>query len=122
FVAFGPLTAALFLSCIGLAPCYAALVALLMLGGIGVAAFHPQAAAIASGLSERRALAMSIFVTGGTLGFSLGPLFAVSIVGWFGLERTWIAAVPGLLMAGLLLAWFARVQSQARRAAVRPKL
>jgi MFS transporter, FSR family, fosmidomycin resistance protein len=122
FVAFGPLTAALFLSCIGLAPSYGALVALLMLGGIGVAAFHPQSAAISAGLSERRALAMSIFVTGGTLGFSLGPLFAVSVVGWFGLDHTWVAAIPGLLMSGLLLAWFARVQSRARAATVRPRL
>jgi FSR family fosmidomycin resistance protein-like MFS transporter len=122
FVAFGPLTAAVFLSLIGLAPGYGALVALLMLGGIGVAAFHPQAAALSSGLAERRAMAMSVFVTGGTLGFALGPLYAVSIVGTFGLERTWIAAIPGLLVSGLLLAWFMRVQAQAKRPVTRPRL
>src|SRR6185503_4890460 len=54
FVAFGPLTAAIFLSCVGLAPSYGALVALLMLGGIGVAAFHPQSAALSANLSTRR--------------------------------------------------------------------
>jgi FSR family fosmidomycin resistance protein-like MFS transporter len=109
FVALGPLTAAIFLSGIGMAPTFGALVALLMLGGIGVAAFHPQAAAISSSLGTRRSVAMAIFVTGGTLGFALGPLLAVTVVGVFGLERTWIAAAPGLLMAGLLLAWFMRV-------------
>ena len=122
FVAFGPLMAAIFLSAIGMAPSYWALVALLMLGGIGVAAFHPQAAAISAGLSPRRAMAMSIFVTGGTLGFSLGPLFAVTIVGAFGLERTWIAAFPGLLMAVLLLVWFSRVRRSVRPAATRPRI
>ena len=47
---------------------------------------------------------MSIFITGGTLGFSLGPLYAVSVVGTFGLERTWIAAIPGLVIAALMVA------------------
>lgn len=122
FVAFGPLAAAVFLSMIGRAPTYGALVALLMLGGIGVAAFHPQSAALSVRISERRAMAMSIFVTGGTLGFALGPLYAVSIVGWFGLERTWIAALPGLLVSGLLLAWFMRVQKRARSPLTRPRL
>jgi FSR family fosmidomycin resistance protein-like MFS transporter len=97
-----------------MAPSYAALVALLMLGGIGVAAFHPQAAALASGLTERRSVAMAIFVTGGTLGFALGPLLAVTVVGAFGLERTWVAAFPGLVMASLLLVWFARVSPRPR--------
>jgi hypothetical protein len=35
-------------------------------------------------------------VSGGTPGFALGPLFAVGVVGAVGLERTWIAALPGL--------------------------
>ncbi|HEY2955122.1 MAG TPA: MFS transporter [Candidatus Eisenbacteria bacterium] len=122
FVAFGPLVAAVFLSSVGLAPTYGALVALLMLGGIGVASFHPQAAVLASDLSPRRALAMSIFVTGGTLGFALGPLFAVTVVGAAGLERTWIAALPGLLVAALLLAWFIRVTPRSRHAGRLPAL
>jgi len=88
FIAFGPLMAALFMSGIGMAPDYGTLVALLMLGGIGVAAFHPQAAALSSDLSPRRGLAMAVFVTGGTMGFALGPLLAVLVVGAFGLERT----------------------------------
>jgi FSR family fosmidomycin resistance protein-like MFS transporter len=122
FVAFGPLVAAAFLSAIGLAPSYGALVALLMLGGIGVAAFHPQAAVLASDLSPRRAIAMSIFVTGGTLGFSFGPLFAVSVVGAVGLDHTWVAAIPGLVVGSVLLAWFARVPPQPRHAGAIPAL
>jgi FSR family fosmidomycin resistance protein-like MFS transporter len=120
FVALGPPVAALFLSAIGLAPSFAMLVALLILGGIGVAAFHPQAAAIASGLSTRRSVAMSFFVTGGTLGFSLGPLYAVTVVGRLGLERTWIAAIPGVLMGLLLLSQFARLNPHPRPHGPRP--
>ena len=121
FVAFGPLTAALFMSGVGLAPTYGTLVALLMLGGIGVAAFHPQAASLTRDLSPRRGMAMAFFVTGGTLGFSLGPLFAVTVVGWFGLDRTWLAAIPGLLVSVLLLVWFARVRPLERHSGPRPK-
>lgn len=114
FVAFGPLTAAVFMSGLGLAPSYAALVALLMLAGLGVAAFHPEAAVLASEVSPRRNLSMAIFVTGGTIGFSLGPIFAVAVVSAFGLGRTWVAAIPGLLASTLLLAWFARVTPRPR--------
>jgi FSR family fosmidomycin resistance protein-like MFS transporter len=101
FVALGPLIAAVFMSAIGVAPNYVSLIALLMLGGVGVAAFHPQAAALA-GDEPRRGLAMSVFVTGGTLGFAIGPLLAAGTVAAFGLERTWVAVIPGVVVSALL--------------------
>lgn len=114
FVAFGPLVAAVFLASVGLAPSYAALVALLMAGGLGVAAFHPQSAALAADASPRRGLGMSLFITGGTVGWALGPLFSVTLVSRVGLERSWLAAVPGVVLCGLLLAWFARTPAVPR--------
>jgi MFS transporter, FSR family, fosmidomycin resistance protein len=120
FVAFGPVVAAIFMSGVGLAPTYAWLVALLMLGGMGVAAFHPQAAVLAGEVSPRRALAMSFFVTGGALGFALGPLFAVTVVGAWGLDHTWVAMIPGLLMGTILFAWFSRVPAHVRHTGARP--
>jgi FSR family fosmidomycin resistance protein-like MFS transporter len=117
FVAFGPLTAAIFMSGLGLAPSYAVLLALLMLAGLGVAAFHPQAAVLASQVSGRRNVSMAFFITGGTIGFSVGPIFAVGVVSVFGLERTWVAALPGLLASALLLAWFSRVPPRPRHEA-----
>jgi FSR family fosmidomycin resistance protein-like MFS transporter len=122
FVAFGPVVAALFMSGIGLAPSYEVLVVLLMLGGMGVAAFHPEAAVLAGEIGQRRSVAMSIFITGGTLGFSLGPLYAVWVAGRFGIEHTWLAALPGLVVALVLLAWFARVPPRKRPASSRPAL
>ena len=48
---------------------------MLFVGGLGGAAFHPPAAALAHRLGGTRpGLAMSVHITGGTLGFSLGPL------------------------------------------------
>jgi FSR family fosmidomycin resistance protein-like MFS transporter len=98
------------------------LAVLVMLGGIGAAAFHPQGAALSTELSPRPAMALSFFVSGGTLGFSLGPLFAVGVVAAFGLERTWLAALPGLLVAALLTSWFARVPPRPRRHGAHPAL
>lgn len=109
FVALGPLIAALFMTSIGLATHYATLVALLIAGGIGVAMFHPQTAKLAGASSPRRGLAMSFWVTGGTLGWALGPAYATAVVGRFGLDHTWVAAAPGLVLCALLFAWFARV-------------
>ncbi|MGE5175370.1 MAG: MFS transporter [Hyphomicrobiales bacterium] len=122
FVAFGPLIAAVFMSGLGLAPTYGTLVALLMLAGVGVAAFHPQAAVLASETSPRRGLAMAFFVTGGTIGFSVGPIFSAGLVSAFGLDHTWIAAAPGLLASALLIGWFSRTAPKPHRETVRPPL
>jgi len=71
-------------------------------GGLGVAAFHPEAARWASLASgERRATGMSVFSIGGNAGFALGPLLVTPIVLVFGLGATpVIALVP---LAGALV-------------------
>lgn len=122
YIAFGPLFAAVFLSAVGIAPNLWALMALLAAGGLGVAAFHPQGVMLAGRTSQRRSVAVSLFITGGTLGFALGPLLSVSVVTMFGLSRTWIAAFPGLLVSALLLAWFARQPVAAHAQHERPRL
>lgn len=113
FVALGPLVAAVFMASIGLAPSYAVLVALLAMGGVGVAMFHPQTASLAGAASPQRGLAMSWWVTGGTLGWALGPAYATAIVNRFGLERSWLAAIPGLALCVLLFVWFGRMAPHA---------
>lgn len=109
FVVAGPLLAALFMSAIGLSSSYAMLVGLLIMGGFGVAMFHPQTAKLAGASSPQRGLAMSFWVTGGTLGWALGPAFATATVNRFGLDHTWVAVFPGLLMCGSLAFWFGRL-------------
>ena len=73
-VTVGPMVAVSILSLIGLATSKAGLAAILLVGGLGGAAFHPPAAALAYRLGgERRGLAMSVHITGGTLGFCARP-------------------------------------------------
>jgi FSR family fosmidomycin resistance protein-like MFS transporter len=63
---FGPLIAACFISSIGLVTSLPALIAIIVLGGLGIGAFHPQSAAIVSRVSRRQsAAAMSIFSSAG---------------------------------------------------------
>ena len=113
-IGFGPLVAAVFMSAVGLAPSYAALVVILMVGGLGISWFHPQSAVLATQASVRRSLAMSVFITGGTLGGSLGPLISVAVVGRVGLERSWVVMFPGLVLAGVLIVALARLHGTGR--------
>jgi FSR family fosmidomycin resistance protein-like MFS transporter len=92
------------LSLIGLASTRAALAGILVVGGLGAAAFHPPAAALAHRLGgERRGLAMSVYITGGTLGFALGPLCFAPFAERFGLEWTALLALPGLAVVAFFL-------------------
>ncbi|MBN1479704.1 MFS transporter [candidate division KSB1 bacterium] len=102
--ALGPLLTALFFSAIGWVDSYVALVALIVVGGIGTAAFHPQAAALVGRTSGRQSgLSMSIFVTGGSAGYYTGPIVIMSIVTWLGLEYSFISFLPGMLISIFLL-------------------
>lgn len=104
FVAAGPLMTGVFLSSIGLAPGFWTLMLLLVLGGLGSAAFHPPGASMAARVSEGKGsgLRLSMFSFGGALGYAAGPLIAVGTVGVVGFEGLWIAMVPGILMAMLI--------------------
>ena len=89
--------------------------------------FHPQTAALAGLSGPNRAMAMSFWVTGGTLGWALGPAYATAIVHRFGLGHTWLGVFPGLVMCALLFATFARLvpaaahrQERAPLSALRP--
>jgi FSR family fosmidomycin resistance protein-like MFS transporter len=92
------------LSLIGLATSREALALILIAGGLGAAAFHPPAAALAHRLGgERRGFAMSVYITGGTLGFSLGPLCFAPFAQYFGLEWTPLLALPGLAVVAFFI-------------------
>ena len=65
----GPLLAVVVLSFVGLATTPLQLGVILVLGGLGGAAFHPAAAALVYRLSDhRKGLAMSAHLSGGSLG------------------------------------------------------
>ena len=100
----GPVISVTVLSLIGLATSPLMLAAILVVGGLGGAAFHPPAAALAHKLSGTRpGLAMSVYITGGTLGFSLGPLLFAPFAQRFSVEWTPILALPGLAVIAFFL-------------------
>ncbi len=103
FTVLAPATAALCISALGLAPGFPWLVALVALGGVGVAAFHPQASASASRTSRtRRGRWMSIFISAGLLGFAAGPVYFSAVVLRLGLDRMLWAAIPGVAISAVL--------------------
>jgi MFS transporter, FSR family, fosmidomycin resistance protein len=87
------------------APSYWLVLVLVVISGLGVAAFHPEGSKFAAYVSgSKRASGMSAFSVGGNLGFALGPIVATPLVLWFGLRGGWLLALPCLAIAALLLA------------------
>jgi FSR family fosmidomycin resistance protein-like MFS transporter len=87
------------------APSFPLAFAAVVLGGLGVAAFHPEGSRYANYLSgERRATGMSFFSLGGNAGFALGPALVTPAVVLFGLPGALLLTIPGALIA----LWVAR--------------
>ena len=70
--------------------------------GLGVAAFHPEAARAARQAAGDSNRAMSVFALGGNAGFALGAVITTPLLVVAGLRGTALLAVPALLMALLL--------------------
>jgi MFS transporter, FSR family, fosmidomycin resistance protein len=79
----------------GIAPSYLLTALAIAASGIGVAAFHPEAARLA-GIASRdeRGRGMSFFSVGGNAGFALGPIVITPLVLLFGLGGTLGVLVP----------------------------
>ncbi len=96
--------ATIFAPLMGIATNYLSLVGILAMGGIGVAAFHPQVFSLAGELSApHRSFGLALFIFGGTLGLGLAPLWAPTYTNYFGLEALPYVSIPGLLFLLLLL-------------------
>jgi MFS transporter, FSR family, fosmidomycin resistance protein len=91
------------LSSIGLAPNYASLLLLLFVAGISIAGFHALAPARLARISGNNiGIGMSLFMSGGELGRTLGPLLAVWAVSAWTLKGIFPLALFGWL-ASLIL-------------------
>jgi FSR family fosmidomycin resistance protein-like MFS transporter len=104
FLPAGILWTGMLMAVVGLVPTYWMLLLVLVLTGMGTAAFHPVAAmAAAHAAGNQRGLGMSFFSAGGNLGFALGPILMtwILLIG-FGLEGTTLLILPGLATAGLV--------------------
>jgi FSR family fosmidomycin resistance protein-like MFS transporter len=84
------------------APRYWLVVLLVLVSGVGVAAFHPEASKFAGYVSgRRRASGMAWFSIGGNLGFALGPVVTTLLVHQYGLRGGLVLAVPCLAAAAV---------------------
>lgn len=102
----------------GLVPSFGPLAAVLVFGGLGVAAFHPEGARYAGLASGRqRSRGMSYFAVGGNAGFALGPALVTPLVATLGLGATPLLALPGLAVSVLLAARLGRLRDLAGTAA-----
>ena len=94
----GPVLSVLVLSAIGSATTVPMLAALLFIGGLGSAAFHPPAAALVHAVSgDRKGLAMATHISAGSLGFAVAPLCFAPRGRWRSAPKwAWCVALPGL--------------------------
>ena len=101
----GVLIAGIGISLTGLMPSYPLTFAAVALAGLGVGAYHPEAARYANYVSgSRRASGMSLFSVGGNLGFALGPVLVTPIVLLLGLSGTPWLILPYLAICAVITA------------------
>ena len=106
---------------IGFATSFPLLLLLAGAAGLGSGAYHPFGALNANAVipAPQRNTAMSIYVTGGTVGVALGPLIGAALFGIFGVRGTALMLVPGAAIAIWLLLQ-APAFAQSRRAPATP--
>jgi FSR family fosmidomycin resistance protein-like MFS transporter len=96
----GSLLAAIGVGGAAISPRYPLVLVLVFVGGLGVAAFHPEGAKFAAYASgHKRASGMAYFNSGGNAGFALGAFATGQLVVWLGLVGGLVAMIPVLLAA-----------------------
>src|SRR5690348_10663621 len=100
----GTMLAAIGVGGAAISPVYPVVLLLVLAGGLGVAAFHPEGskfAAYASG--QKRASGMSYFNSGGNAGYALGAFATGQLVSWLGLVGGLVAMTPVFVVALVLV-------------------
>ncbi|MBI9083162.1 MAG: MFS transporter [Desulfobacterales bacterium] len=99
FILGGLLLAVVCIPLSGLAPSFGILILLVGLGSVGSSMFHPSVTGMVPLYAGRHAgFSMSVFNTGGTLAFGVGPLFVTWYVAAYGLSALPLTMVFGLLV------------------------
>ena len=102
----------------GVADSFALTCVLVGLGGLGVAAFHPEGARYANYASgSRRGTGMSLFSVGGNAGFALAPVLITPAVLLVGLSGTLIVAILPAIAAVVLAVELPKMKRRSAAAA-----
>lgn len=98
------LTSSICISLYGVVQNYYLLLIFAAAAGISHALFHPSALLRVHGETsdKNRGSLTSIFVTGGNLGFAIGPVVVGILIGFGGMPALTLIAIPGLLTAAFL--------------------
>lgn len=106
----GLLLSGLGLALTGMVDSYELLLIAVLLSGIGVAGYHPEASKVAHFVSEdkKAGSSMAIFSVGGNLGFGLGPMLATFVLSFGGLSSVQGVMIPGLLISVFFLFFMSR--------------
>ena len=98
---------------------YGWILCMAMVSGIGIAAFHPEAARLVNfAAGTKKGTAMSLFGVGGTIGFAIGPLIVTTALLQWGLNGSLILIAPVTIMALIMASQFPQFESlEAKREA-----
>ncbi len=103
FITAGLLLPVVFIPLSGMSTGFWTLLAAISLGSIGSSMFHPSVTGMVPLYAGKKAgFSMSVFNTGGTLAFGIGPLFITWYAVRYGLEALPLTMVLGLVVAGYL--------------------
>jgi FSR family fosmidomycin resistance protein-like MFS transporter len=120
FAVIGPIWVGVGAVAIALIADTATILLIAMIGGIGTAAFHPQAAAMVERLSHHsRGWVMSIFSMGGNIGFAIGPLIA-ALIATVGMQYSPLLLIPGVGVTVALALFAPPVGGRASTVAAEP--
>lgn len=118
--ALGLILGSVLMSFLAVVPAVWVLVAVLALGGLGSAIFHPAAASMVRQAGTRKGLSMGLFTAGGPLGTALMPVVALFVLREFGPAYVPWLAVVGVVL-GVVLFLYAPQQERPGRT-VRPRI
>jgi MFS transporter, FSR family, fosmidomycin resistance protein len=107
FVGGALLWTAAWFAALGFMPSFPLIMLAAAVAGLGSGFFHPLGALTVRGVLPRRfaSTAMSLYVSGGTVGVAIGPVLGVLVFGLLSLRGTALLLLPGVTFAIFLLAY-----------------
>lgn len=94
-----PMITAVATCSMGIVPSVYLLIPALIVAGLSTGAFHPHACSLVPTQQGMAGFSMALFVAGGTVGYSLGPLASLTVVRNLGLQSLWVLAIPTIAVS-----------------------
>ena len=116
FVFWGLILVCVFIPLTTLAPNTLLLVVFMALGSLGSSFFHPQATGFVIKFAENaQTNSMGIYMSLGSIGYSLGPLLAAWVAQYLGMEKMPFTAILGLSTAALMFKYVPKMSNRGEK-------